>query len=371
MRHNVSELLYQHEPLADKIKAMHERLLRSVPVIDRVACVLYDARSDLLKTFINSTRQGIPINGYEFALAESTSLSRLAETGDCRVIDDIAEVIRPDSPHSSWLLEQGYQSSFTVPLFDFEAFAGFVFFNSMQAAAFTPERQRDALMFANLLGMAILTERMLVRNILQSANVAREVARLRDFETGAHLDRMAHYSRLIAKGVADIYALNDEFIEHVFLFAPLHDIGKVGIPDAILLKPGRLDKDEWQIMQSHVELGLQLADRVITELKLADHADSKIIRNLIGGHHEMLDGSGYPAGLKGEQVPIEARIVTVSDIFDALTTERPYKQAWPFEEAFAELDRMAAAGKIDPCCVAALKSESDKARVIHSANPDR
>ncbi len=370
MDREFSRLLEPQAPLAEQIRTMHEGLLGRIPVVDRVSCVLYEPTSDMLRTFISSTRRGEPIRAYEFPLAESESLSRLAQEGFYRVIDDIPGSVSPESPHSRWLVEQGYRSSFTVPVSGFNGFHGFVFFNSMQARAFTPERQRDALVYAHRLGMAMQQEDALVRNILQSAAVAREVVRLRDFETGAHVDRIAWYSRLIARGVADRYDLGDDFIEHLFRFAPLHDIGKVGIPDAILRKPGALDADEFEVMKTHVELGIRLVGGAFGQLGLSNLADSEIILNLIRGHHERLDGSGYPRGVKGEQIPIEARIVAVSDVFDALVTDRPYKRSWSFDEAFDELDRMAAEGKLDRHCVAALRAHPEEVMHVHRNNPE-
>jgi len=369
-QHGQHALIAASGSLGTRIQALHEKLLARVPVTDRIACVLHDPGTDMLKTFINSTRVGVPINGYEFPLRDSSSLSHLADSGEFRVIDDIPSVVNPDSPHSSWLLEQGYRSSFTLPMYDLSNFMGFMFFNSMQAEAFTPSRQRDLLMYANLMTMAIASERGAVRSILNSASVAREVAKLRDFETGAHLERMALYSRLIAKEVAGKLELDDEWIEHVFLFAPLHDIGKIGIPDSILLKPGRLTPEERTIMQTHVNLGLSLAERILERIGARSLPDSSVMTNIIGGHHEFMDGSGYPRGLAGDDVPIEARIVTVADIFDALTSQRPYKEPWSVADALVELERLTADGKLDPICVAALAAQAGKADWIREQYPD-
>ena len=357
-------LLHGSESLTDRIASLHRTILERMPNIARIACALYHPGTDMLKTFINSTRHGEPIAGYEFPLRESRSLTLLADSGQTRVIDDIAAVVNPTSPHSSWLLAQGYQSSFTVPMYDMGQFIGFVFFNSLDKAAFTVGYQRDLLLYSNLMVMPIAAEKGAVRSILNSATVASEIAKLRDFETGAHLERMALYARLIALGIAEDYGLSDEQIEHIYLFAPLHDIGKVGIPDDILLKPGKLTPEERKIMQGHVQLGVELAEKVLGRLCVRTLPDSAVMMNIIAAHHELLDGSGYPQGLSSDQIPIEARIITVADIFDALTTPRPYKQPWSVDAAFAELDRLTAAGKLERSCVAVLKHERAKAEKI-------
>ncbi len=356
----LTDWLKSHSPLSQRLQQMHDDLLERTDVVDRIACALYDPVEDTLKTFINSTRHGKAIAGYEFKLSDSRSLYELAGTGRFRVLDDIPQVIQANNEHSRWLLDQGYRSSFTVPMYGNGALIGFIFFDSVRPAAFTPIIQRDLVLYCTLLNMTIATELSAVRAVLASAKVARDFANLRDFETGAHLERMARYSRLIAKGVAPHYGLSDEFVENVYLFAPLHDIGKIGIPDKVLLKPGRFSPEEREVMESHVEKGCAILETIIGDFDLGQMPDAGIMRNIVSYHHEFLDGSGYPKGLKGDAIPVEARIVTVADMFDALNSQRPYKNGWTTEATIAELQRMAAAGKLDPHCVQALVDHADE-----------
>ena len=236
---SVKALISNYGTLTERLSALHQQLLETVPSVGRIACALYDASDDSLKTFINSTREGKAITGYEYKLADSYSLSQLASTGNFRVLDDIASAITSDTAHSRWMREQGYQSSFTVPLYEIQTLLGFVFFDSVHKGAFTSEVQRDLVLYTSLIGMMISSEMTAVRTLVEATRVARTLTIMRDFETGRHLDRMAKYSRVIARKVAPTLGHNDEFIEVVHLFAPLHDIGKIAIPDKILLKPGR------------------------------------------------------------------------------------------------------------------------------------
>ncbi len=174
-----------------------------------------------------------------------------------------------------------------------------------------------------------------------------KAAEFRDPETGAHILRMAHFSKLIAAGMGLSVDDQDLLLEA----APMHDIGKVGIADKILLKPGRLDHEEFEVMKQHATLGFELlkgsASRVL-------QAGAEIAR----GHHEKFDGSGYPAGIKGTDIPIFSRIVAVADVFDALTSERPYKKAWSLEAAVDFL--VAGSGShFDPDCVQAFLNAWD------------
>ncbi|MCV2358414.1 response regulator [Paucibacter sp. TC2R-5] len=166
-----------------------------------------------------------------------------------------------------------------------------------------------------------------------------KAAEYRDPETGAHILRMAHYSRLIAKGLGLSEAEQDLLLQA----APLHDIGKVGISDAILLKPGRLTPAEFEFMKQHAAYGAEILKDSNSSILQAGAA-------IALGHHEKFDGSGYPAGLGGEAIPIFCRIVAVADVFDALTSARPYKAAWSLDDAVAHI-RAQSGSHFDPACV--------------------
>jgi len=359
------------DALGTRLRQLHEQLLELVPESIGSPALLYDPQDDLLKIFVDSTRSGEAIKAYEFRLAKSDSLSRLASSGSTRVLDDIPSAVQGNSLHSIWLLKEGYRSSLTVPLYDKGAFIGFLFYDSRRPAAFTAAVQRNLSLFSTLINMTISNELNLVRSITTSAQVAREFANLRDFETGGHLERMAHYARLIARDLQESHGLSDEFIEHLYLFAPLHDIGKIGIPDSVLLKPGRLDPEERQLMETHVGKGVEVLEKLIGEFGLEELPDSAVMRNVVAGHHECLDGSGYPLGLKGEAIPLEARIIAVADVLDALTSHRPYKEPWSFEDAVAELERLVATGKFDADCVAAVKRHRGEVMAICDRFQDR
>jgi len=167
-------------------------------------------------------------------------------------------------------------------------------------------------------------------------------AEYKDNETGMHVIRMSHYSHLIAQE----YGLSDGEAELVLHAAPMHDVGKIGIPDRVLLKPGKLDDEEWNIMRTHSYIGYKI---------IGDHPGELLKTAAVAAytHHEKWDGSGYPRRLKQENIPLIGRIIAVADVFDALTSVRPYKKAWPVEDAVAEI-RKSSGSHFDPELVEAF-----------------
>ena len=204
-----------------------------------------------------------------------------------------------------------------------------------------------------------------MRSVLASAvNLAADLTRLRDAETGAHLDRVSCYARLIARALAPGEGLDDQFIADLSILAPLHDVGKVAIPDHILLKQGVFEAGEFEIMKGHVTSGVAVVEELIRDFDLGGAAPVPMLRNIVRSHHEALDGSGYPDGLKAGEIPLEARIVAVADVFDALTTERPYKKAWTPHEALGFLQERKGT-RFDAACVAAFERNAAEVDAIH------
>ncbi len=174
----------------------------------------------------------------------------------------------------------------------------------------------------------------------------------RDAVTGAHLKRMAKYSALIARGIG----LSEEQVETIELAAPMHDIGKIGIPDAIMQKKDRLSPEEVVIMQTHAQIGYEI-------LKDSPSRFLQAAAVIAQNHHEKFDGTGYPSGLKGKNIPLKARIVALADVFDALTSERPYKAAWKWQDAVDYIIEQK--GKhFDPELVDVFVVNLDEARAI-------
>jgi putative two-component system response regulator len=168
-----------------------------------------------------------------------------------------------------------------------------------------------------------------------------KLAESRDSETGAHIERVQSYARLIAKHLSDevktCYGVDDEYIRLLYQTSPLHDLGKVGIPDSILLKPGKLTADEFAVMKTHTIIGAETLDAALRRFPSARFL--QFAKEIAATHHEKFDGSGYPNGLAGEQIPLCGRIVAVADVYDALSSRRVYKSPMVHEQAKAVIVR--------------------------------
>jgi len=195
-----------------------------------------------------------------------------------------------------------------------------------------------------------------------------KLAESRDPETGDHLVRMSLYSYILAKELYDegIYQgeYGSSYPRHVYNFAPMHDIGKVGIEDNILLKHGKLTEEQWVEMKKHPVIGADVLRHCESQVNHAGYSMFKIGIEIAEGHHEKYDGSGYPYQRKGGEIPLSARIVALADVFDALTSRRPYKEAWPVEKALGLIDEES--GKhFDPGVVKAFKSALPKIMEVY------
>jgi len=166
-----------------------------------------------------------------------------------------------------------------------------------------------------------------------------KIAQLKDKETGSHLNRVGAYSKIIAKGLEKHPKyqgfINRRYIEDLYMSCPLHDIGKVGIDDAILKKPGTFTQEEHNMMKKHVEIGYETILSIKTKFPELTFLDMGL--HIIRSHHEKYDGTGYPDGLKGQEIPLSARIVALADYYDALVSERIYKTAYSHEDAVKQI----------------------------------
>ncbi len=353
------KILNSQGPLREKLVAAHESVKMICPEISRIAVAIYDPETTVLKTYLHSSGDDNPLQNYQTLLDNAPSLKAILNKGLPRVVNNMLTFENGTNEHTQRIGRTGYAASYTLPMFNNGNFFGFIFYNAKEKDVFTENILNQLDVFGHVIALMVINELSHIQTLSAAIKTTSHITHRRDPETGSHLDRMSRYSLLIARNLAEQYDLNDDYIQHVFMFAPLHDIGKIAIPDNILLKPGPLEAEESVIMKSHAEKGRDMIDDLVENFGLQDIQHIDLLRNIAGSHHEAVNGTGYPEGKKGNEIPLEARIVAVADVFDALTSVRPYKQAWSNQQAIETLNKLAGE-KLDQDCVTALVTNMDE-----------
>ncbi|OHW62307.1 cyclic di-GMP phosphodiesterase response regulator RpfG [Andreesenia angusta] len=278
------------------------------------------------------------ILGYEIPVGE-TSLKEIMRSGEARIINDLEEYLegKKVKGYNRIVLDSGIKASITLPLVANDICLGFIFFSSDRKHVYNENHVRFLNVLSNSIAVSfqknIFVEDLLYSSLLALTKISEE----KDEDTGEHLGRMKRYSttlaKLMKKSPVFMNKMDASFILDIEKFSPMHDIGKVGIPDRILLKPGKLDYEEFEIMKTHTVNGAQVLIEAEENLKKNGKEMFRMGIEIALTHHEKWDGSGYPEGLKGSQIPLAGRIVAVADVLDALLSKRPYKEPFSFEKS--------------------------------------
>jgi len=372
MKHkDVLEPLNRQNSLRDKLIHCHRVILQYCPDIARIAITIYDPATSVLKSYMHSSGDDDPLSNYQASLDDAPSLKSILDKGEPRVINNMLTFENTEHEHTQRIGRQGYAASYTLPTFYNGTFFGFIFFNSYKKDIFSEKVLNELDIVSHLISLMVINELSILRSLTAALSTVAHITHQRDPETGCHLDRMSRYSHLIAYKLANKHQLSDEYVEHIFMYAPLHDIGKVAIPDRILLKEGPLDRKERKIMDTHSVKGLEIIDHMIASFNLSSIQYLDILRNIVHYHHENINGEGYPENLKADDIPLEARIVATADVFDALTSKRPYKSAWNIDKAFDELKELSDI-KLDAECVKILIDSRDEVeKIMEKFDEDR
>jgi HD-GYP domain-containing protein (c-di-GMP phosphodiesterase class II) len=315
-------------------------------------------RIQLMRVYTDTMHH--PDEGSEYRLPESNIVDDVLHSHQARAINDLhsnpQQLQQDQFLHT--LADNNFGSALLLPLTTASREGVVLVFATETDRAYTPEHlellSNIAAQVSSGFDKTIGLETMVISTLQGLAKLAES----RDPETGDHLTRMSLYSAIIAEELAKEEChrerINPTYVRDIFYFAPMHDIGKVGIEDSILLKPGKLDPEQRREMERHPVIGAEVLRRCESQMNHIGYSVFQVGIEIAESHHEKYDGSGYPYGLAGEAIPLSARIVAAADVFDALTSRRPYKEAWPIEQAL-EWMRDQAGKHFDPQVVAALE----------------
>ncbi len=315
------------------------------------------------------------ILGYEVSICK-TSLGDIIETGQPRIINNLERHIKgkPLTGYNKILLRAGIKSSITLPLMVSESCIGFIFFSSDKKNVYKEEHTRFLRVLSSSISIAfqknIYIEDLLYSTLLALTKISEE----KDKDTGEHIVRMRDYStklaRLMSKDERFKASIDSKFIADIEKFSPMHDIGKVGVPDKILLKPGKLDEDEFNVMKNHTVYGASVLREAENNIVKNGKSVFKMGIEIAESHHEKWDGTGYPKGLKGEEIPLAGRIVALADVLDALLSKRSYKDAFSFEKA-KEIILAGRGSHFDPNIVDIFNENIEEFQLIYKRSLER
>jgi len=319
---------------------------------------------------VHSDKETFLKSGYTL-FTKDTTLMDVLSFGKPRIIDNLGEYLksRPRSKSTKLLLQEGILSSVTLPLYVNCSPIGVVFFSSYLPNIYKKEHIEFLEQIATFLALSIEKNILINDLILVSITGLANLVESKDNETGSHIERIRNYAETIAKELAKNEAyrdiLTDHYIQEISDFAPIHDIGKVGIADGILLKPARLSPEEFEVMKKHTIIGAEVLRKSGSNIMRKDKHYFSTAIDIALGHHEKVNGKGYPFGLKGNQIPLSAKIVAVADVFDALISKRVYKEPFALKYSF-EIITGEAGKSFDVDVVDAFLKCEEKITRIHS-----
>jgi len=347
---------HSFRPITEDLFELHAELKKQWPCLLKIAVALFDDKTGQLHTFVKSSVDADELYNVDIALSEVPLLEEISQNGEPRLIQDLNVLSSGDQTLPLPFIQSSvshFNSSYIEPFYLGETLLGFVFYDATKIDYFSEALVAQLKLNTRLIESLITAEILPIKFLLGLVDTTREIVHIRDSDTGKHIMRVSTYLEVMAIELADEFGFSDEQLKYLWYYAPLHDIGKLAIPDCILLKPDRLTVEEIEIMKSHVTEGIRILEMITKNFYFQNLSHFDLLRDLISSHHECWNGSGYPLGLKGEDIPPAGRIMAIADVFDALVMDRVYRAGVPINEVFDFLESKKGT-LFDPKCVDAF-----------------
>lgn len=368
---NIHETLFDLYTVEDAMDVLFN-LLNQEMGVDRIGLAFVDYQKKEFIAEYSVINQGDIYLGPGFVQSfDHTSLTSMLTDKKPRITKDLSALYKqkPTSQSLMLLQKEKIQSNLIIPMIINDTVFGILFLSSFKTNFFTSQ---DILIGNKVVNEAkALLNRAYFTNVvlIKIARAFSELVEKKDNDTGDHINRMVAYSVTLAKAVQKEdnpkYPISDRMILDIERNAALHDIGKISVPDSVLKKDGHFTQTEWEIMKKHPTTGADVFKNLHDSLKIFDESFYKAAEEITRYHHEKWDGSGYPEGLSGFDIPLIARIVAVADVFDAISSKRVYKEAFDFEHSL-EIIRNSAKVHLDPFLVEIFLQEKEKIKQIYN-----
>ncbi|WP_192929614.1 HD-GYP domain-containing protein [Alkaliphilus serpentinus] len=368
--HQIKNIAGSKFLLTDVIDNIFE-ITKDVLSTDRigVAFVDYSTNAVIAEHGVFKYNQILLGPGFKVSFKDTT-LEKLIKGKESKITHDIYKELkrRPHSESLKLLKDEGIKSNMIIPVIVNDIVIALLFFSSCQEYNYDLKSLRlgenIAYELSSIISKTYLTQKMFIHVTRTFADIVEK----KDPETGEHLNRMTSYSKVIAEGLLNhhntSYSVNQSYVNDIENNAAIHDIGKVGVPDIILNKPGKLNSVEWQAMKQHTTIGAEVLFSLKESLKIFNNNFFEMAIEIAKYHHERWDGTGYPEGLSGLDIPLSARITAIADVFDAVSSKRVYKDPSSFEDTVALINQ-GSGTHFDPQLVEVFNQSLDKIRMIY------
>ncbi|MGR5131628.1 HD-GYP domain-containing protein [Vibrio alfacsensis] len=356
------------KPLNEQMQTLKIRMQAHLPFVDRVSFAKYYPQHGILKSFAESEFGTWRLAHHEAPLRKLHHLCIAASNATPRIVDDLHDINHCQRIQT--LLKRGYQSSVAIPCYDHQTFTGFVFLNAVKTHAFSLKALDSLKPYFEMIQFAVGSEDHVVNSIELMAERMQCLMPGYSREVYSHSKRVGMYSQLIATYLADVHEFSDEMVEQISVFARYHNLSDISLPAEIDHDRCHFSDEQEALLLEHIDQCIESADNIVARIGNPVHPSVNVFRQIITYQYENLNGSGYPFGLEGSNIPIVAQIVAVANAFDVMTTHHPYRQAWSVPYALLELEKRVYQGIFSRECVNALRDHQNYIKQVINKYPE-